>query len=105
MFKPLGNRVLVKRWPEIEQHQSGLILPAAARELPQIGRVLAVGNGAWCKKTHSRNMMDVYVGDDVVFEKFAKTDYRIFLDDVEYLLMPYSALYMVIVGGVKGIEI
>ncbi len=105
MLRPLGNRVLVKRWPEIEQHQSGLILPELARELPQIGRVLAVGNGAWCRKTQTRNQMDIAVGDDVVFEKFVKTDYRIYLDGVEYLLMPYNVLYLVIVGGVKGIEI
>jgi len=94
MFKPLGHRILVKRWPEVEERESGLILPAAARELPQIGRVIAVSGP-----------IDVEVGDDVIFEKFVKTDYRIYIKDNEYLLLPYDALYAVIVGGVSGIAI
>ena len=104
MFKPLGNRVLVKRWPEIEAHESGLILPALARELPQIGRVMAVGAGRWCKKTRSRNRLDIAIGDDVVFEKFAKTDYCIFIKGSEFLLLSYTALYFVIVGGVRAMD-
>jgi chaperonin GroES len=96
MFKPLGDRVLVKRWPEVEIHESGLILPAAARELPQIGRVVAIGNGP---------NVDVEVGDDVIFEKFAKNDCAVTIDDVDYLLLPCFMLYAVIVGGVNGIVI
>lgn len=105
MFKPSGARILVKRWPEVEEHETGLVLPAVARELPQIGRVLAVGAGHWSKKTRSYQPLDIEVGDDVVFEKFVKTDYRIWLDEGEYLLLPYTVLYLVIVGGVQGIEI
>ena len=106
MFKPHGPRILVKRWPQIEAHESGLVLPAVARELPQIGRVLAVGAGHWSKKTRSFQPLDVAVGDDVMFEKFVKTDHRIWLPDgEEYLLLPYSVLYLVIAGGIQGIDV
>lgn len=104
-FKPTGPRVLVKRWPETSIHESGLVLPAVARELPQIGRVLAVGAGHWSKKTRSFEPLDITIGDDVVFEKFVKTDHRIYLDDIEYLLLPYSVLYLVIAGGIQGIDL
>ena len=104
-LKPLGNRVLVRRWPEIEEHTSGLILPAAAREKPQIGRVLAVGSGVYNKKSRTRCQMDVAVGDDVVFEKFVSVDHKIIVDGVEFLLLPYSVLYLRIVGGVRGIDL
>jgi chaperonin GroES len=105
VLKPHGSRLLVKRWPQVDEHESGLILPAEARELPQIGRVIAIGNGWWNRKLKIREPLDVAVGDDVVFEKFVKTDYRIFDDGVEYLLLPYETLYFVIVGGISGIEI
>lgn len=102
-FRPLGDRVLVKRWPQVEQHQSGLIIPGVARELPQIGRVMAVGGGRRGRKGTARP--HVNVGDDVVFEKFVKTDHRIFIDNQEYLLLPSDVLYLVIVGGVRGIDV
>lgn len=102
-FRPVGNRVLVKRWPDVEQHRSGLFLPEVARELPQIGRVLAVGRGRRGRKGTAAP--HVNVGDDVVFEKFVKTDHRIYLDNQEYLLLPSDVLYLVIVGGVRGIDV
>jgi co-chaperonin GroES (HSP10) len=105
VFQPKGSRLLVKRWPEVEERETGLLLPAAARELPQIGRVLAKGKGWWVKKAAQWVDMDINVGDDVVFEKFAKTDYRIYLGEDEFLLLPYSAIYLVINGGVNGINI
>ena len=105
MLRPFGNRVLVKRWPEVETHESGLILPGVARELPQIGRVIAVGNGIKHRKSGRRLPIDVAVGDDVIFEKFVKTDHAITIDGHDLLLLPYSVLYCVIVGGVSGISI
>lgn len=104
-FRPHGARILVKRWPQVEAHESGLVLPAIARELPQIGRVLAIGPGHWVRKLGPWAPLDIAVGDDVVFEKFVKTDHRIWLSGVEYLLLPYSVLYLVIVGGVQGIDL
>jgi chaperonin GroES len=101
MFQPLGNRVLVKRWPEVEAHESGLILPAVARELPQLGRVIAVGRGRVGRKSGRRCVVDIEVGDDVIFEKFVKTDCTIMVDGQELLLIPYELLYCVIEGGVN----
>jgi|SRR5581483_6792595 chaperonin GroES len=98
-FRPLGPRVLVKRWPEVEARESGLILPARARELPQIGRVLAVGPGYRNRKTRLFSPLDIEVGDDVVFEKFVAVDHKLYLDGEEFLLIPYDQLYLVQKSG------
>lgn len=72
-FRPLGDRVLVKRLESEEKTQSGIIIPDAAKEKAQTGAVVAVGMG---RKDNSGKQipMDVKVGDVVYFGKYSGTD-------------------------------
>jgi len=83
-IRPLHDRVIVKRIEEQEQIRGGIIIPDTAREKPQEGEVIAVGEG---KKLDSgeRIPLDVKEGDRVLFGKYAGTEIK--LDDEEYLIM------------------
>ncbi len=86
--RPLHDRVLVKRADESEQtSSSGIIIPDTAKEKPQRGSVVAAGEG---KKDDSgkRIALDVQVGDDVLFGKYAGTEIK--LEGEEYLIMHES---------------
>ncbi len=83
--RPLHDRVLVKRADEAEQtSSSGIIIPDTAKEKPQRGTVIAVGEG---KKDDDGDRItpDVKVGDVVLFGKYAGTEVKI--DGEEYLIM------------------
>src|SRR5436853_42147 len=83
-FRPLNDRVMVKRIDEGEQIRGGIIIPDSAKEKPQEGEVIAVGAG---KKLDSgeRVALDVREGDRVLFGKYAGTEVK--LDDQDYLIM------------------
>jgi chaperonin GroES len=78
-FKPLADRVLVKPAAAEEKTASGLFIPDTAKEKPQRGEIVAVGNG---KKDEP---LSVKVGDQVLYGKYAGTE--ITIDGVEYLMM------------------
>lgn len=83
--RPLHDRVLVKRADEAEQtSSSGIIIPDTAKEKPQRGSIIAVGEG---KKDDDgdRISLDVKVGDEVLFGKYAGTEVKI--EGQEYLIM------------------
>ena len=83
--RPLHDRVLVKRAEEAEQKSSaGIIIPDTAKEKPQRGSVIAVGEG---KKDDNgkRIPCDVKAGDEVLFGKYSGTEVKI--DGEEYLIM------------------
>ena len=69
-FRPLHDRVLVKRIEAEEKTKGGIIIPDTAKEKPQEGEIVAVGNGA---RDDSGNVvaLDVKVGDRVLFGKYA----------------------------------
>ncbi len=86
--RPLHDRILVKRADESEQTStSGIIIPDTAKEKPQRGSVVAAGEG---KKddTGKRIALDVKVGDEVLFGKYAGTEVK--LEGEEYLIMHES---------------
>jgi len=82
-FKPLGNRVLVRR-EEVEVRKGGIIIPDTAKEKPHQGVVVAVGPGVVDEKGNRRKL-DVKEGDKVLFSKYAGTE--VTLEDEEYLIM------------------
>jgi len=82
--KPLRDRVLVKRIEEEEKTESGIIIPDTAKERPQTGIVVAVGQGKVLKDGKVMPL-DVKVGDKVVFPKYAGTDIKI--KGEEHLIM------------------
>ena len=88
-FRPLGDRVLVKRVEEEEKTKGGIIIPDTAKEKPQEGEVIAVGPGAR-DESGKVQPLDVKAGDRVLFGKWSGTEVKI--DGVDYLIMKESDL-------------
>ncbi len=80
-IRPLQDRVVVKRMPEETTSAGGIVIPDSAAEKPSRGEVLAVGNG---KVTSSGDVrpVDVKVGDQVLFGKYAGTEVKVDGEDV-----------------------
>jgi chaperonin GroES len=83
-IKPLHDRVIVKRIEESEQVRGGIIIPDSAKEKPQEGEVIAVGEGKYLKDG-SRQALDVKVGDRILFGKYTSSEVKI--DGEELLIM------------------
>src|SRR5213075_3294313 len=66
-LKPLGDRVIVQALEEEETTASGIVLPDTAKEKPQKGKVLAVGDGKWDEDGEKRIPLDVSEGDEVLY--------------------------------------
>jgi chaperonin GroES len=83
-LRPLHDRVLVKRVEEGESVIGGINIPDTAKEKPQQGQVVAVGNGKLLEKGN-RTDVDVKPGDRILFGKYSGSDVKI--DGVEYLIL------------------
>lgn len=83
-IKPLHDRVIVKRIEEGEQVRGGIIIPDTAKEKPQEGEVIAVGDGKR-KDDGTRIPLDVQAGDRVLFGKYSGSEIKV--DGDEYLIM------------------
>ncbi len=81
---PLGDRVVVQPMGREETTKSGIVLPDTAKEKPQRGTVLAIGQGRR-DDDGDRIPMDVKVGDQVLFAKYAGTEFK--LDDQDLLIL------------------
>ena len=92
-FRPLGDRVLVRRVEEATKTAGGIIIPDTATEKPQEGEVLAVGNGA-IGDDNERVPLDVKAGDKVLFGKWGGTEVKI--DGEDLLIMKESDVMGVI---------
>ena len=83
-IRPLHDRVIVKRIDEGEQVRGGIIIPDSAKEKPQEGEVIAVGDGKY-RKDGKRQTLDVKAGDRVLFGKYSSSEVKI--DGEELLIM------------------
>ena len=92
-FRPLGDRVLVKRVEEEEKTKGGIIIPDTAQEKPQEGEVVAVGPGAR-DEDGEYIKPDVQVGDRILFGKWSGTEVKV--DGDELLIMKESDIMGVI---------
>jgi len=83
-FRPLHDRILIKRIEEKESVKGGIIIPDTAKEKPQEGEVVAVGHG---KKSEEGNViaLDVKAGDRILFGKYSGAEIK--LDGQEYLIL------------------
>jgi chaperonin GroES len=86
-FRPLGDRVLVRRVEEEEKTRGGIIIPDTAKEKPQEGEVIAVGPGAR-DETGKIQPLDVKTGDRILFGKWSGTEVK--LDGEDLLIMKES---------------
>ena len=92
-LKPLGDRLVVKPTPREEMTKSGIVLPDTAKERPQEGTVVAAGPGRTLDDG-SRESMDVSVGEKILFQKYAGTEFK--LDDEELLILSQKDVLAVI---------
>jgi chaperonin GroES len=88
-FKPLRDRILVKRIEQKEQKKGGLIIPDTAKEKPMEGKVIAVGSGR-VNDEGQRLPLEIKAGDRVLFGKYAGTEVK--LDDVEHVILKEDEL-------------
>ena len=91
--RPLGEKVLVKRLEAEETTSGGIVLPDAAREKPQKGTILAVGDGKLLDDS-SRGDFQVAKGQTVLFASYAGTEIKV--DGNEYLLMDESDILAIL---------
>ena len=75
-FKPLHDRILVKRLEDSEKTKGGIIIPDTAKEKPSEGEIVAVGPGA-LNSEGKRNPIDVKAGDKILFSKYSGDEVKI----------------------------
>ena len=92
-LKPLGDRVIVKQAEAETQTKSGLILADTAKEKPQKGTVIAVGEGK-LNEAGERVPVDVVAGDTVIYSKYGGTEVK--FDGDEYLILRADDIYAVV---------
>jgi chaperonin GroES len=94
--RPLHDRILVQRIEEGEQKIGGIIIPDTAKEKPQQGKVVAVGQGK-VKEDGGRIPLDVKPGDSILFGKYSGQEIK--LDGEEFLIMREDEVLAVIDAG------
>ena len=92
-LKPLGDRLVVKPAPREEMTKSGIVLPDTVKERPQEGTVLSVGPGR-ILDDGSREAIDVSVGQRILFQKYAGTEFK--LDEEDLLILSQKDILAVI---------
>ena len=97
-FRPLHDRVLVKRMEQEEKTAGGIIIPDTAKEKPMEGKVIAVGSG---NRNEDGKLvpLDVKAGDRILFGKWSGNEVKI--DGDELLIMKESDILGIIEGGKK----
>jgi chaperonin GroES len=98
-FRPLHDRVVVRRLEEDEKTAGGIIIPDTAKEKPMQGQVVSVGPGARDEKTGQLHALDVKPGDRVIFGKWSGTEVKI---DGEDLLIMRESDIMGVLEDVKS---
>lgn len=92
-FRPLGDKVLVKRLEADSKTAGGIVLPDSAKEKPKRGTVLSVGDGRLLDNG-KRSPLSVRTGDQVLFSSYAGTEVKISGD--EYIIMDENDIFAVL---------
>jgi chaperonin GroES len=98
-FRPLHDRVVVKRIDAEAKSAGGIIIPDTAKEKPQQGEIVAVGPGGR-DEAGKLTPLDVKAGDRVLFGKWSGTEVKI--DNVEYLIMKESDIMGILEGATES---
>ncbi|HWQ36635.1 MAG TPA: co-chaperone GroES [Blastocatellia bacterium] len=98
-LRPLHDRVVIRRIEEQEQMIGGLYIPDTAKEKPQQGEIIAVGDGR-ILENGERVPLDLKVGDRVLFGRYAGNEIK--LEDEELLIMRESDILGVVEGAAKS---
>jgi chaperonin GroES len=99
MIRPLHDRVIIKRLDEGEQNLGGIVIPDTAKEKPQQGEVIAVGEGKF-RKDGTRQTLDVKAGDRVLFGKYSGSEVK--LDGEDYLILREDEILGVFTTAAKA---
>ena len=91
-IKPLGDRVVIKVLETEETTKGGIVLPGSAKEKPQMAEVLAVGPGGMVDGKEV--VMEVKVGDHVIYSKYAGTEVK--MGDDEYIIVRQSDILAIV---------
>ena len=94
-LKPLNDRVIIKPSEAEEQTKSGLVIPDTAKEKPQKGEVVAVGEGK-LTEDGDRMPIDVSAGDVVIYGKYSGQEIKI--DGEEYMILKADEIYAIVEG-------
>jgi chaperonin GroES len=94
-LKPLGDRLIVKAIEEEETTASGIVLPDTAKEKPQRGKVVAVGDGK-IGDDNERVPLDVEEGDEVLYSKYGGTEIKV--EDEDLLVLRESDVLAKVAG-------
>jgi chaperonin GroES len=97
-IRPLQDRVVVKRLEEKEVQRGGIVIPDTAKEKPQEGEVIAVGDGK-ILSNGNRSPIDVKAGDRILFGKYSGSEVKIAGEDL--LIMREEDILGVLSGGGK----
>jgi chaperonin GroES len=92
-FQPLADRVLIKPKAREETTRSGIVLPDTAKEKPQEGTIVAAGPGRVIEDG-TRVPLDVKVGDNVLYAKYAGTEYKI--ENEDHLILKESDILAIV---------
>jgi len=84
-LKPLEDRIVVKANEGDQTTASGLVIPDTAKEKPQEGTVVAVGEGRWDEDGQKRIPVDVKTGDTVIYSKYGGTEVKV--EGEDYLIL------------------
>ena len=84
-LKPLEDRIVVKANEGDQTTASGLVIPDTAKEKPQEGTVVAVGEGRWDEDGEKRIPVDVKTGDTVIYSKYGGTEVKV--EGEDYLIL------------------
>jgi chaperonin GroES len=98
-FRPLHDRIIVRRFEEGEVVKGGIIIPDTAKEKPQQGEVIAVGNGK-VMENGTKVPLDVKAGDRILFGKYSGNEINI--EDEEFLILREDEVLGVIEGAAKS---
>ncbi|MBZ5535047.1 MAG: co-chaperone GroES [Acidobacteriia bacterium] len=97
--RPLHDRIIVRRFEEGEVVKGGIIIPDTAKEKPQQGEVIAVGNGKTLENG-TKVPLDVKAGDRILFGKYSGNEIKI--EDEEFLILREDEVLGVIEGAAKS---
>ncbi len=102
-IKPLHDRVLIKRLDDPEEEiRGGIVIPDTAKEKPQEGEVVAVGEGK-VLESGEKVKMSVKEGDRILFGKYSGTEVKI--DDEEFLIMREDEILGILVGKKSKVKV
>lgn len=94
-IRPLQDRVIVKRIEEEGKTKGGIIIPDTAKEKPQMGEVVAVGDDIVHERETRKKLSDlVKVGDRVIYAKYGGTEVKV--DNIEYLIVSRNDILAVV---------